>query len=224
MYFLPCRVKVRMQRWGAGGAAESEEGDAEVHAGLGGVFDRHGMRGPKRGATLPTWILADEAKDAIALICQQPPLRRWDAPLTTEQERWGRAAARTLPTMVGTGCRPSVTTPRVGGIGSTRKRAAAKTRWSCTCRRRRQESLSLHCFAAPGPRRRSQDPMEPRDLVSYAYSGGEAVFVPRRPCAFGASASSRRGGRQLFPTGGSPLSGTRRTDGAARQRGPYPRW
>ena len=38
------------------------------------------------------------------------------------QDRWGRAAARTLPTRVGTGCRPSVTSPRVGGIGSTPER------------------------------------------------------------------------------------------------------
>ena len=37
------------------------------------------------------------------------------------QTRWGRAAARTLPTMVGTGCRPSVTSPRVVGIGSAPK-------------------------------------------------------------------------------------------------------
>ena len=39
-------------------------------------------------------------------------------------DRWGRAAARTLPTRVGTGCCPSVTSPRFAGIGSTPKRAA----------------------------------------------------------------------------------------------------
>lgn len=41
--------------------------------------------------------------------------------------RWGRAAARTLPTMLGAGCRPSVTSPCVVGIGigSAPKRAAA---------------------------------------------------------------------------------------------------
>ena len=33
------------------------------------------------------------------------------------QGRWGRAAARTLPTMVGTGCRPAVTSLRFDGIG-----------------------------------------------------------------------------------------------------------
>ena len=31
------------------------------------------------------------------------------------QDRWGRAAARTLPTRVGTGCRPSVTSLHVVG-------------------------------------------------------------------------------------------------------------
>jgi hypothetical protein len=50
--------------------------------------------------------------------------------------RWGRAAARTLPKMVGTGCRLSVTSPRVGGIGSTPKRVVA-TR-STTARRFRR--------------------------------------------------------------------------------------
>ena len=49
----------------------------------------------------------------------------WKFPERDPQDRWGRAAARTLPTRVGTGCRPSVTSPRVGGIGSTPKRAAA---------------------------------------------------------------------------------------------------
>ncbi len=48
-----------------------------------------------------------------------------EVPGQDTHSRWGRAAARALPTMVGTGCRPSVTSPRVGGIGSTPKRAAA---------------------------------------------------------------------------------------------------
>ena len=47
------------------------------------------------------------------------------SPERDPQDRWGRAAARALPTMVGTGCRPSVASPRVGGIGSTPMRAAA---------------------------------------------------------------------------------------------------
>ena len=48
-----------------------------------------------------------------------------EVPGQDTHSRWGRAAARALPTMVGTGCRPSVAFPRVGGIGSTPKRAAA---------------------------------------------------------------------------------------------------
>ena len=48
----------------------------------------------------------------------------WKSPDRDPQDRWGRAAARTLPTRVGTGCRPSVTFPRVGGIGRTPCRAA----------------------------------------------------------------------------------------------------
>ena len=39
----------------------------------------------------------------------------WKSPERETQNRWGRAAARTLPMMVGTGCRPSVTSPRDGG-------------------------------------------------------------------------------------------------------------
>ncbi len=50
----------------------------------------------------------------------------WKSPDRDPQDRWGRAAARTLPTRVGTGCRPSVTSPRLGGIGSTPKRAAGQ--------------------------------------------------------------------------------------------------
>ena len=49
----------------------------------------------------------------------------WKSPERDPQDRWGRAAARILPTRVGTGCRPSVTPSRVGGIGSRPKRAAA---------------------------------------------------------------------------------------------------
>ena len=49
----------------------------------------------------------------------------WESSERDAQDRWGRAAARILPRMVGTGCRPSVTLPRVGGIGSTPERAAA---------------------------------------------------------------------------------------------------
>ena len=48
----------------------------------------------------------------------------WKSPERDPQGRWGRAAARTLPTMVGTGCRPSAASPRLGGIGSTPERAA----------------------------------------------------------------------------------------------------
>ena len=36
------------------------------------------------------------------------------------QDRWGRAAARTLPTRVGTGCCPSVDSSRVGGQSAFR--------------------------------------------------------------------------------------------------------
>ena len=49
----------------------------------------------------------------------------WKSPERDPQDRWGRAAARTLPTRVGTGCRPSVIPPRVGGIGSTPNGAMA---------------------------------------------------------------------------------------------------
>jgi|GEM_PF-4337706 len=58
----------------------------------------------------------------------------WKSPERDPQAGWGRAAARTLPTRVGTGCRPSVTSPRVGGIGSTPTRAAATGTSSSACR------------------------------------------------------------------------------------------
>ena len=64
-----------------------------------------------------------------ALSSESPWSRRWAA--TSDpwkslerdpQDRWGRAAARTLPTTVGTGCRPSVTSSR--RLGCTPCRAA----------------------------------------------------------------------------------------------------
>ena len=48
----------------------------------------------------PWWRRSADASDP----CKSPE--------RAPQDRWGRAAARTLPTMVGTGCRPSVTSPR----------------------------------------------------------------------------------------------------------------
>ena len=50
--------------------------------------------------------------------------------------------------------------------------------------------------------------------------GGRAR--PRRRVRALPSRVRGRGGRQLLPTRGSRLSGPRRTNGAARQRGPYP--
>ena len=68
-----------------------------------------------RGSADPT----HEGRDGL------PPVRDFSPVAGSDpQDRWGRAAARTLPTRVGTGCRPSVTSPRVDGIGSTPKRAA----------------------------------------------------------------------------------------------------
>ena len=59
----------------------------------------------------------------------------WKSPERDPQDGWGRAAARTLPKMVGTGCRPFVTSPRGGGIGSTPKQAAATGASSSAFRR-----------------------------------------------------------------------------------------
>ena len=50
----------------------------------------------------------------------------------TKQSRWGRAAARALPKMVGTGCRPSVTSPRVVGRRASRRldRTPCRAAWT----------------------------------------------------------------------------------------------
>ncbi len=75
-----------------------------------------------RGSADPT----HEGRDGLPPVRDFSPRRR-HRPHTMpgRVDRWGRAAARTLPKRVGTGCRPSVTSPRAGGIGSTPKRAAA---------------------------------------------------------------------------------------------------
>ncbi len=53
----------------------------------------------------------------------------WKPPERDPQDRRGRAAARTLPMWVGTGCRPSVTSPRLEGSDPRDRwgRAAART-------------------------------------------------------------------------------------------------
>ena len=79
-----------------------------------------GQMGP-RGSAAPT----HEGRDGLPPVRDFSPGRRHRQHAEAGRvDRWGRAAARTLPTGVGTGCRPSVTSPRVGGIGSTPKRAA----------------------------------------------------------------------------------------------------
>ena len=65
--------------------------------------------GPGSSPTSPWWRRSAAASDP------------WKSLERDTQDRWGRAAARILPTVVGTGCRPSATSTH---LGSTPKRAA----------------------------------------------------------------------------------------------------